>query len=214
MSFCGSPLNLSTTTRDNNNKVMLSKLPEHKSQNFQAGCKVWSVTSSPSDNVNVLKRVAVTEMHPSDSWTEVPAASTSDEIRSSFSAATVNSSPLTDRSFGHFQLSQVKHRGPKHPVPDEMKDERYFKRRHRNNEAAKRSRLARKERQETELHRIALMEFENAALRTQMLTLRAEYETLAQIILLRRRDLVGAAFMGREERNLSGDDSSQEEVKH
>lgn len=39
-------------------------------------------------------------------------------------------------------------RGEKRPIPDEQKDEKYFERRRRNNEAAKKSRDARKLRED------------------------------------------------------------------
>lgn len=39
-------------------------------------------------------------------------------------------------------------RGEKRPIPEELKDEKYFERRKRNNEAAKKSRDARKMRED------------------------------------------------------------------
>lgn len=39
-------------------------------------------------------------------------------------------------------------RGEKRPIPDDQKDEKYFERRKRNNEAAKKSRDARKMRED------------------------------------------------------------------
>lgn len=43
-------------------------------------------------------------------------------------------------------------RGEKRPIPDEQKDEKYFERRKRNNEAAKKSRDARKLREDRVLN--------------------------------------------------------------
>ncbi|KAF4526202.1 hypothetical protein B566_EDAN001886 [Ephemera danica] len=93
--------------------------------------------------------------------------------------------PLLER-LQQVPLTPPRPRGPKHPVPDELKDERYFKRRRRNNEAAKRSRRARKERQDADMQRITEAEGENALLRMQLLQLRAEYDTLAQLLMRRQ----------------------------
>lgn len=45
-------------------------------------------------------------------------------------------------------LLSRRQRGEKRPIPDEQKDEKYFERRKRNNEAAKKSRDARKIRED------------------------------------------------------------------
>ncbi|XP_077991495.1 uncharacterized protein LOC144445726 [Glandiceps talaboti] len=73
-------------------------------------------------------------------------------------------------------------RADKQPVPDEAKDTRYFERRRRNNLAAKRSRDARRAREEDMSVRIAQLEQENAILRSQLAAAREKAETL-------RRDL-------------------------
>lgn len=52
-------------------------------------------------------------------------------------------------SIEHFQcILNRRQRGEKRPIPDEQKDEKYFERRKRNNEAAKKSRDARKMRED------------------------------------------------------------------
>jgi hypothetical protein len=191
MSYCSvmdTPLNLSTCRKTD----VFSTLPEQKLKHFQAGYTVWTNTTFKNEKLSEQSTSVPVTVQSGD-WSETSTTLNSDK------SVSPSSSPLAERSFGPFTLSSVKHRGPKHPVPDEKKDDRYFKRRRRNNEAAKRSRLARKERQDSELNRIALIEVENAALRSQMLSLRAEYETLAQLILLRRRELIdGFGFTEQE----------------
>ena len=60
-------------------------------------------------------------------------------------------------------------RGEKKPIPDEMKDIKYFERRKRNNLAAKKSRDQRKVRESQICQRATLLEKENAVLRAQVL---------------------------------------------
>lgn len=52
------------------------------------------------------------------------------------------------RECGHSGLLSKRHRGEKKAIPEEQKDGKYFERRKRNNEAAKRSRDARKLRED------------------------------------------------------------------
>lgn len=79
---------------------------------------------------------------------------------------------------------QRRPRGEKRSIPDEQKDEKYYERRKRNNEAAKKSRDARKIREDRIALRAAFLEQENSILRTQILALRDELQTLRQIISL------------------------------
>merc|ERR1712062_925023 len=65
-------------------------------------------------------------------------------------------------------------RGEKKPIPEDLKDEKYFERRKRNNLAAKKSRDQRKVREDQICHRAALLEKENSALRAQVGSLREE----------------------------------------
>lgn len=103
----------------------------------------------------------------------------------------------------HCLLSR-RQRSEKRPIPEEQKDEKYFERRKRNNEAAKKSRDARKMREdrvraptppaEFDLSfpfplglaqiafRAAFLERENAILRAQILALRDEVTALQQLI--------------------------------
>lgn len=60
-----------------------------------------------------------------------------------------NLPPANLPSIDHFQcILSRRQRGEKRPIPDEQKDEKYFERRKRNNEAAKKSRDARKIRED------------------------------------------------------------------
>ncbi|XP_004522946.1 cell death specification protein 2 [Ceratitis capitata] len=73
-------------------------------------------------------------------------------------------------------------RGEKRPIPDEQKDEKYYERRKRNNEAAKKSRDARKIREDRIAFRAALLEQENSILRAQVMALRDELQTMRRLI--------------------------------
>lgn len=73
-------------------------------------------------------------------------------------------------------------RGEKRPIPDEQKDDKYYERRKRNNEAAKKSRDARKIREDRIAFRAAFLEQENSLLRAQVLALRDELQTMRQIL--------------------------------
>lgn len=76
-------------------------------------------------------------------------------------------------------------RGEKRPIPEEQKDDKYFERRKRNNEAAKKSRDARKIREDRVAFRAAMLEQENSILRAQNIALRDEVSTLRQLLCVR-----------------------------
>ncbi|CAG0887807.1 unnamed protein product [Darwinula stevensoni] len=77
-------------------------------------------------------------------------------------------------------------RSEKRPIPEELKDERYFERRQRNNLAAKKSRDARKRREDQMAMKAQILEKENAILRAQVVTLREEAYSLKQLLLHKR----------------------------
>ncbi|CAF4941287.1 unnamed protein product [Pieris macdunnoughi] len=77
-------------------------------------------------------------------------------------------------------------RGEKRPIPAELKDDKYFERRRRNNQAAKKSRDARRIREDQIAWRACLLEQENASLRAHVAALRQE--TIALRTLLATRD--------------------------
>jgi len=69
-------------------------------------------------------------------------------------------------------------RSQKRPIPHEQKDNKYFERRRRNNLAAKKSRDARKTREDHLAMRVAHLEKENAIFRAQVAILREEMSVL------------------------------------
>jgi len=85
-------------------------------------------------------------------------------------------------AYGSRSRAPSKRRSMKKPVLDEMKDDKYFERRKKNNLAAKRSRDARKMREEDIARRATYLQKENDALKTQMETLREEAYALRQLL--------------------------------
>ncbi|CAG4958641.1 unnamed protein product [Colias eurytheme] len=76
-------------------------------------------------------------------------------------------------------------RGEKRPIPAELKDEKYFERRRRNNQAAKKSRDARRMREDQIAWRACLLEQENASLRAHITALRQEAMALRALLAAR-----------------------------
>lgn len=86
-------------------------------------------------------------------YNETPLAIQSNLVPSTAANATKTNGNLTPAnlpsSIDHFQcILSRRQRGEKRPIPEEQKDEKYFERRKRNNEAAKKSRDARKVRED------------------------------------------------------------------
>lgn len=69
------------------------------------------------------------------------------------------------------------------PVPAEQKDQTYWERRHRNNESARRSREARRQKEEAVSFRVVYLENENMQLRTEVSMLRQEIEKLRSLMV-------------------------------
>ena len=84
------------------------------------------------------------------------------------------------------QHTQRRPRSEKKAIPDDAKDDKYFERRKRNNHAAKKSRDARKSREDEIAIRASFLEKENAILRAQVATLREEANSLRQLLLQKR----------------------------
>ncbi|KAM8713835.1 hypothetical protein ACLKA7_014062 [Drosophila subpalustris] len=84
-------------------------------------------------------------------------------------------------------------RGEKRPIPDAQKDAKYYERRKRNNEAAKKSRDARKIREDRIAFRAALLEQENSILRAQVLALRDELQAVRQLLGVTTSGMLGVA---------------------
>ncbi|VDP02924.1 unnamed protein product [Soboliphyme baturini] len=68
-------------------------------------------------------------------------------------------------------------------LPDMLKDEAYWERRRKNNEAAKRSRDARRAKEDEIAVRAAVLEQENMRLRVEVAALKAETEKLRQMLM-------------------------------
>ncbi|XP_048003885.1 D site-binding protein-like [Leguminivora glycinivorella] len=82
----------------------------------------------------------------------------------------------------HGLSEEARRRGEKRPIPAELKDEKYFERRRRNNQAAKKSRDARRVREDQIAWRACLLEQENASLRAHVAALRQEAITLRALL--------------------------------
>ena len=94
-------------------------------------------------------------------------------------------STVTGVSGGHSltqtQGQSMRKRG--RPLPEDLKDEAYWERRRKNNEAAKRSRDARRAKEDEIAIRAAFLEQENLKLRCEMVQLREENAKLRQLSL-------------------------------
>lgn len=108
--------------------------------------------------------------------------------KSSASSVKSNSSSVSSSSdsslLGSSQSKRV--RTAKKVVPDQQKDMKYFERRKRNNVAAKKSRDARKQREDEIAIRASFLEKENAILKAQLQTLKDEAQQL-RILLAQKK---------------------------
>ncbi|XP_041371582.1 hepatic leukemia factor-like [Gigantopelta aegis] len=102
------------------------------------------------------------------------------------SSEPVGSSPALARALSAIQQTQKRPRSEKKAIPVDQKDNKYFERRKRNNNAAKKSRDARKAREDEIAIRASFLEKENAILRAQVATLREEANSLRQLLLQKR----------------------------
>lgn len=96
------------------------------------------------------------------------------------------SNPTLARAMAAVNQGQKRPRSEKKAIPDDAKDDKYFERRKRNNNAAKKSRDARKSREDEIAIRASFLEKENAILRAQVTTLREEANSLRQLLLQKR----------------------------
>ena len=71
-----------------------------------------------------------------------------------------------------------------HSVPDERKDDQYWERRKKNNESAKRSRDARRIKEEIHQQKIKYLSYENEQLRAEANQLRDENRMTRQLLLM------------------------------
>ncbi|CAH2062258.1 unnamed protein product, partial [Iphiclides podalirius] len=89
--------------------------------------------------------------------------------------------------------AEGRRRGEKRPIPAELKDEKYFERRRRNNQAAKKSRDARRVKEDQIAWRACFLEQENASLRAHIAALRQEAMTLRAMLARGATDLAQTA---------------------
>lgn len=101
-------------------------------------------------------------------------------------AAAASASPTLARALAAVQQTQKRPRSEKKPIPTDQKDAKYFERRKRNNMAAKKSRDARKSREDEIAIRASFLEKENAILRAQVATLREEASSLKHLLLQKK----------------------------
>lgn len=69
------------------------------------------------------------------------------------------------------------------PVAEERKDDHYWDRRNRNNESAKKSRMARKQREDLSAFRCLMLERENACLKSELENAHTELKKLRCLLL-------------------------------
>jgi len=108
----------------------------------------------------------------------------------------------TSSSIWNQELEKRRPRSERKPIMDEMKDDKYFERRHRNNDAAKRSRDARKKRMDSIVQRSNILEHENLILRAQRSTLYDQLCTMREMAVKRGKRLEfnsssGSAVIGK-----------------
>uniref|UniRef100_G1Q6L5 BZIP domain-containing protein n=1 Tax=Myotis lucifugus TaxID=59463 RepID=G1Q6L5_MYOLU len=140
-------------------------LPAPRTRGHARGGGAWGLTSrdTPSpvdpDTVEVLMTF---EPDPADlALSSIPGHETFDPRRHRFSEEELKPQPIMKKA-------------RKIQVPEEQKDEKYWSRRYKNNEAAKRSRDARRLKENQISVRAAFLEKENALLRQEVVAVRQE----------------------------------------
>lgn len=140
-----------------------------------------STTSSPSGSSSVPS--SVTSMHLSGrnngmnknilgSYPSRPPSSDSTPTHAEYASDSSNSNSITPQP--NVQALTAGGRRRPRSLPDEQKDEAYWERRRKNNEAAKRSRDARRAKEDQIAIRAALLEQENLKLRVEVAALKTE----------------------------------------
>lgn len=117
------------------------------------------VSGSSAPRCNVFSTPSPSIPSPSPPWSSSP--SPHDSMKDA-----------TPRSQGSTSSSSGRKKG--RPLPDDQKDEAYWERRRKNNEAAKRSRDARRDKEEKIAMRAAFLEQENFQLRVELAAVKAE----------------------------------------
>ncbi|CAI5438131.1 unnamed protein product [Caenorhabditis angaria] len=117
---------------------------------------------------------------PTSAYTPTKKAKFNDSTTEPSSPVSSHSSTVSSTNFSSPQQSP--HRKLACPIPDEKKDGAYFERRRKNNDAAKRSRDARRQKEEAIASKAAVLEQENIQLRGQIAVLQQETAKL-QLLL-------------------------------
>lgn len=104
----------------------------------------------PLESIMPVNKIAVPFHSPTESTTSSNVSVISSKKHSDYGTPMVLNSPdtMAGKSFLCNSAMVRRQRGEKRPIPEEQKDEKYFERRKRNNEAAKKSRDARKMRED------------------------------------------------------------------
>ena len=115
-----------------------------------------------------------------DASAKIPTSSTSPSSSIQEADSNNSNSPNSQNGDGQQQGNMSKIPPKKRPlsVPDGMKDNAYFEKRKKNNESAKRSRDARRMKEEQIAMRVVYLEQENLQLRTEVSLLKSEIEKL------------------------------------
>lgn len=113
--------------------------------------------------------------------------STVSELSNSSMVSSSSSSTLDSSQFraGGTSRARTRNANPK-PISEQQKDGKYFERRKRNNVAAKKSRDARKQREDEIAIRASFLEKENSILKAQLQTLKDEAQQL-RILLTQKK---------------------------
>ena len=135
----------------------------HNGNAMTTGALTSSVNRSETNHSSIANHNG---SHNGDDLTTPPAVDVTN-----YSAA----SPSSDQcSISSDALTEHASRKRRHPVPDEKKDEKYWERRKRNNQAAKRSRDIKRKKTEDELTRAQDAVQENNKLKQEIEVLKAE----------------------------------------
>ncbi|KAL1240473.1 Hepatic leukemia factor [Trichinella pseudospiralis] len=158
--------------RDNTNNNKAERSDQQQQQQQQGGRPASSSSTGSSNNGRSSSSVAANGISS-------PTVSDEQQQReeSNNAAASVASIPT---------VAQLNGMGPKRKgrlQTEPLKDEAYWERRRKNNEAAKRSRDARRAKEDEIAVRAALLEQENMRLRIEVAALKAETEKLRQMLL-------------------------------
>ena len=157
----------------------------HLHQGYGGGQELGRTDIHPSHSPNIGPlHTALTAVGPgimSRSASSVSPVTTAANTTAGTSATSPDGHDQTSDSTSDSSASSQKHILPKkrsHSVPTEMKDNSYWDKRKKNNESAKRSREARRMKEEQIAMRVVYLEQENLQLRTEVSLLKTEIEKL------------------------------------